>query len=53
VDYLGGENATPLPAFLLLADLILKLAFTRPTLANSLLKRNDISYSIVLVLEVN
>jgi peptidoglycan/LPS O-acetylase OafA/YrhL len=46
--HLGGGNGTPLPAFLLLAALILKLAFTKPTLANSLLNRNDISYGIYI-----
>jgi peptidoglycan/LPS O-acetylase OafA/YrhL len=45
---LGGGNGTPLPAFLLLAALVLKLAFTKPTLANRLLNRNDISYGIYI-----
>lgn len=42
-----GNNINPL-SYLILAALILKIAFCKPWLSNKLLRRNDISYGIYI-----
>jgi peptidoglycan/LPS O-acetylase OafA/YrhL len=46
--HLGAGNGSTLPAFLALSTLAMNLAYRQPTLANSILKRNDYSYGIYI-----
>jgi peptidoglycan/LPS O-acetylase OafA/YrhL len=46
-DYTWGNDINPI-SYLLLAALVLKAAYTKPSLSDSLLKKNDISYGIYI-----
>ena len=46
-DYGWGNGINPI-SYLLLAALVLKAAYTKPSLSDALLKKNDISYGIYI-----
>ena len=46
-DFGWGNNINPI-SYLLLAALVLKAAYTKPHLSNTILKKNDISYGIYI-----
>jgi len=46
-DYGWGNDINPI-SYLLLAALVLKAAYTKPSLSDALLKKNDISYGIYI-----
>ena len=46
-DYDWGNGINPI-SYLLLAALVLKAAYTKPSLSDALLKKNDISYGIYI-----
>ena len=46
-DYGWGNSINPI-SYLLLAALVLKVAYTKPYLSDTILKKNDISYGIYI-----